>query len=79
MSCELFVSGGNPPSFPLADISDTGRSFAEREVIAFAAAILATWEIEPVDGKWIYPGAKLGSGTVNPVKDVRVRMRRRRQ
>jgi cytochrome P450 len=58
---------------------DLGQHFAEREVLAFAAAILATWDMEPVDGKWVHPGAKQGSGTVNPVKDVRVRMMRRQR
>ncbi len=60
-----------------SDARTIGRNFAEREVLAFAAGILAYWEVEHVDGKWTHPGSKLGSGTVNPVKDVRVRMKRR--
>lgn len=54
-----------------------GRQFAEREILAFAAAILVTWDIQTVDGKWPHPGAKMASGTVSPRKDVRVLMRRR--
>ena len=29
-----------------------GRTFAEREVLAFAAGILAIWDLEPLDGAW---------------------------
>ena len=60
-----------------SDVRILGRNFAEREVLAFAAAILAIWDVEPMGGKWTHPGSKLGSGTVSPVKDVRVRMKRR--
>ena len=61
----------------IADTNNLGRNFAEREVLAFAAAILAAWDMEPVEGKWVHPGAKQASGTVSPVRDVRVRMMRR--
>jgi hypothetical protein len=56
-----------------------GKTFAEREVVLFAAAIIMQWDMTPVDngGKWVHPGRKLGAGAVNPKKDMRVRMRRR--
>lgn len=56
-----------------------GKTFAEREVILFAAAIIMQWDMEPVGngGKWVHPGRKMGAGAVNPVKPVRVRMKRR--
>ncbi|KAK7902569.1 hypothetical protein LTR67_002215 [Exophiala xenobiotica] len=56
-----------------------GKTFAEREVILFAAAIIMQWDMEPFEnaGKWVHPGRKIGAGAVNPVKPVRVRMKRR--
>lgn len=54
-----------------------GRHFAEREVLAFSAAILVMWDIDPAEGTWAHPGSKPGSGTVSPIRDVRVRMKRR--
>ena len=56
-----------------------GRTFAEREVLAFTAGILATWDFEPLDGAWKHPGTRMASGTVSPVKDVRVRISRRKR
>ncbi|KIX09716.1 uncharacterized protein Z518_00797 [Rhinocladiella mackenziei CBS 650.93] len=56
-----------------------GKTFAEREVVLFAAAIIMQWDIVPVsdDGKWVHPGRKVGAGASNPKKDVRVRLMRR--
>lgn len=55
-----------------------GRVFAEREIMAFTAAILALWDVEPVSPKgWEHPGYELGSGTYRPARDVRVRMKHR--
>ncbi|EXJ93496.1 hypothetical protein A1O1_01888 [Capronia coronata CBS 617.96] len=56
-----------------------GKTFAEREVVLFAAAILMHWDMEPVGngGKWLHPGRQPGSGTVSPKNDVRVRVSRR--
>lgn len=56
-----------------------GKTFAEREVVLFVAAIVMQWDIVPVQngGKWVHPGRKVGAGAVNPKKDVRVRMSRR--
>jgi cytochrome P450 len=56
-----------------------GKTFAEREVVLFAAAILMQWDISPVSdgGKWVHPGRKAGAGVVVPVREVRVKMSRR--
>ncbi|KAL6243559.1 hypothetical protein RBB50_009552 [Rhinocladiella similis] len=56
-----------------------GKTFAEREVLLFVAAVVMQWDIVPVGkgGQWIHPGRKPGGGAVNPVKPVRVRMMRR--
>lgn len=56
-----------------------GKTFAEREVVLFAAAIIMQWDVVPLSdgGKWVHPGRKVGAGANNPVKDVRVRMSRR--
>lgn len=56
-----------------------GKTFAEREVVLFTAAILMQWDMTVVSdgGKWVHPGRKPGPGVVTPVLDVRVRMTRR--
>lgn len=56
-----------------------GKTFAEREVVLFAAAILMQWDIAPAGdgGKWVHPGRKPGAGTASPRHDVRVRLTRR--
>ena len=56
-----------------------GKTFAEREVVLFAAAVIMQWDMVPVGnmGKWVHPGRKMTGGAGNPIKDVRVRMRRR--
>ncbi|KAJ9617198.1 hypothetical protein H2200_000919 [Cladophialophora chaetospira] len=55
-----------------------GKTFAEREVVLFVAAIVMQWDIVPANGgKWVHPGRKIGAGAVNPKQDVRVRMKRR--
>ncbi|OAP65729.1 hypothetical protein AYL99_01701 [Fonsecaea erecta] len=56
-----------------------GKTFAEREVVLFAAAIVMQWDMVPVSdgGRWVHPGRKIGAGAVNPKKDVRVRLIRR--
>lgn len=61
----------------MTDLSQKGRNFAEREILAFTAAIISVWDIEPASGEWKHPGSKTASGAVNPIKDVRVRMKRR--
>ena len=56
-----------------------GKTFAEREVVLFAAAVIMQWDMVPVenDGRWVHPGRKMTSGAGNPKKDVRVRVKRR--
>ncbi|KIW29392.1 uncharacterized protein PV07_05210 [Cladophialophora immunda] len=56
-----------------------GKTFAEREVVLFAAALVMQWDMVPVSdgGRWLHPGRKIGAGAVNPKKDVRVRLIRR--
>ncbi|KIW18275.1 hypothetical protein PV08_02563 [Exophiala spinifera] len=56
-----------------------GKTFAEREVLLFVAAVVMQWDMAPVGngGRWVHPGRKPGGGAVNPVEPVRVRMRRR--
>ena len=55
-----------------------GRRFVEREIMAFTAAILSMWDIEPVgDEGWKIPGNAPSPGSYHPSKDVRVRLRLR--
>jgi hypothetical protein len=56
-----------------------GRVLAEREILAFTAAILSMWDIEPADSKgWRIPGhQRMRSGALSPVKDIRVRLKYR--
>lgn len=56
-----------------------GKTFAEREVMVFAAAIMMQWEMAPVSngGKWVHPDRKLGAGAYNPKNEVKVRLWRR--
>ncbi|EME38721.1 hypothetical protein DOTSEDRAFT_75464 [Dothistroma septosporum NZE10] len=54
-----------------------GKTFAEREVVLFAAAVISAWEMEPVNGQWEHPGRVPTAGTHVPKKDVRVRMWKR--
>jgi len=56
-----------------------GRYFAEREVMAFVAAILTLWDFEAVGRDWGLPLAKgyNGTGSANPKGEVRVLVRKR--
>lgn len=56
-----------------------GKTFAEREVVLFAAAIIMQWDIIPVgnDNKWVHPGRKIAAGAYSPEKEVKVRLWRR--
>ena len=54
-----------------------GRNFAEREVLAFCAAILTVWDVEPVGGKWKDLGRVIGSGAMVPKRGLRVKLSRR--
>ena len=56
----------------------TGRMFAEREVLAFVAGILVTWDFEPgTPGGWVMPGHRKATGVAVPSNDLRVKLRRR--
>lgn len=51
---------------------------SEQLVMMFTAAVLATWDIQPVGSKsWKVPKRKLGSLVFGPARDVRVRMKYR--
>lgn len=56
-----------------------GKTFAEREVVLFAAAIVSQWDMMPTDngGKWVHPGRIVSAGTGSPKKEVKVRISRR--
>ncbi|KAH8821696.1 cytochrome P450 [Xylogone sp. PMI_703] len=56
-----------------------GRQIAERECLAFVAAVLTYWDIEPADSKklWVIPAQKKTSAVSLPVQDTRVRVKRR--
>ena len=55
-----------------------GRAFAQKEVMAFAAAIIAVWEIEPKGGgEWKMPKHKKATGVYATNDDTRVWLKRR--
>ncbi len=56
-----------------------GRSFAEKEIMALGAAILALWDIRPAGGEWKIPTMMPGTGVKKPVTDIRVVISRRQQ
>ncbi|RAL04981.1 cytochrome P450 [Aspergillus ibericus CBS 121593] len=53
-----------------------GRAFAERKLLAFTAAILTMWDIEPAqDGGFTIPEHRPSGAAFLPKKDIRVRLR----
>ena len=55
-----------------------GRLFAEREVLAFVAAMLTCWDLTPAGGSsWEMNGRGKTSGVCRPKENLRVRMTRR--
>lgn len=55
-----------------------GRLVAEREILAYVAAILSMWEIAPLEpSTWEFPGHKMGSAAFLPRQNVRVQIRMR--
>jgi cytochrome P450 len=54
-----------------------GRSFAEKEILTIAAAIVSLWDIAPASGSWKIPAMRPGTGVMCPVEDIRVIVRRR--
>jgi len=55
-----------------------GRMLAEREVLAFVAAMLTCWDLEPVKGcSWDMDGRAKTSGVCRPKDNLRVSLKRR--
>lgn len=55
-----------------------GRAYAEREVLAFVAGILALWDFEPANPKgWIVPGREERPVISVPSADTRIRIKPR--
>ncbi|KAH0551110.1 hypothetical protein GP486_007546 [Trichoglossum hirsutum] len=86
----FLVRGQDPDGKPNADMGTIrpygggvslckGKLFAEGEVLAFVAGILALWEFEPAGANgWQIPGHVKASGVSLPKTNVRVRIRRRK-
>lgn len=55
-----------------------GRTFAEREILSVAAAVLMLWDVSPTTASWELPGMLPGTGVKKPVRDVRVVITRRK-
>ncbi|KAB8214357.1 cytochrome P450 [Aspergillus novoparasiticus] len=52
-----------------------GRTFAERQLLAFTAAMIVMWDIEPMDGShFTVPRHRQSSGAYLPKNDIRVRI-----
>jgi hypothetical protein len=57
-----------------------GRVFAEKECLALVAGVLACWDIEPASEEGFVVPVQIKSSAVSlPARDVRVRIRRRKQ
>lgn len=54
-----------------------GRTFAEKEILTIAAAMINVWDIKPASGEWEIPAMIPGTGAKRPVNDVRVLLSRR--
>ncbi|KAL0262531.1 hypothetical protein SLS55_001499 [Diplodia seriata] len=55
-----------------------GRTFAEKEILGVVASVASLWDFEPADGSaWKVPDMKPGTGVMRPVKDIRIRAKRR--
>ncbi|OJK03285.1 hypothetical protein ASPACDRAFT_50635 [Aspergillus aculeatus ATCC 16872] len=55
-----------------------GRAFAERKLLAFSAAIIALWDVEPAQGNdFAIPEHRPSAAAFLPKTDIRVRMRQR--
>ncbi|KAK4210887.1 putative cytochrome P450 [Rhypophila decipiens] len=59
-----------------------GRTFAEREILSLAAAVLSLWDVSPAPGsrdkdtnrppRWELPPMVPGTGVKKPIRDIRV-------
>jgi hypothetical protein len=55
-----------------------GRDFALKECLAFTAAIVALWDVEPAGGgQWKMPKHRRAAGVYGPSGDTRVWLKRR--
>lgn len=64
--------------FAPKDLECEGEEFAARAVMAFTAAVLAMWDIEPVDsGPWEIPKEKMGGLVLGPTSEIRAKMKLR--
>ena len=51
---------------------------AEKEILGVVASVASLWDFEPADGSaWRVPDMKPGTGVMRPVKDIRIRAKRR--
>lgn len=64
--------------FGFGQLSCPGKGLAEPEMMITCAAILSMWNVDPSRGAWSWPGQKPGLCSMQPVKDVRVSMSRRK-
>lgn len=70
-----FFQGALKP-WGLGECACPGRVLAEQEVLAFVAAILVLWDLEPVDSQgWIMPRHKTSAVVSLPAADIRARLR----
>ena len=74
---QTLVRGALKP-WGLGEFAYPGHVFAEQEVLAFVAAILVLWDLEPVNSQgWIVPRQKISAIISLPSADIRVRLRPR--
>lgn len=55
-----------------------GRAFAEKELLTIAAAIISLWDVSPAGADWDLPAMLPGTGSKQPAKEMRVRLKRRK-
>jgi hypothetical protein len=61
----------------IGSASCKGRTFAEKEIMTVAAAVISIWDITPTGTQWELPAMVPGTGAKKPVHDIRVLIRRR--
>lgn len=55
-----------------------GRAFAEKEMLSVAAAVISLWDVNPAGPAWEIPAMLPGTGSKQPAKEMRVRLKRRK-
>lgn len=69
------VTAGTLKPWGLGAAACSGRAYAEKEALAFAAGILALWDFEPADSRgWVIPEQKEHSILSVPSAELRVRI-----